>query len=102
MKDAPGVGSKAGGTWGTKANITPASITTVLTSLGLTPASPVVKLEPLRKGPSGRTWQLRVILKNGNLDLDPTQTRKVMHTFGAIRSFLYTLGAIVSGKQEIT
>ncbi|MGZ6478564.1 MAG: SpoIID/LytB domain-containing protein [Bdellovibrionales bacterium] len=99
--DAAGVTAKAGGTWGSKATITPASIATVMTTLGLTPASPPVRLEALRKGPSGRTWQLRVILQTGSLDLDPIQTRKMMHLFGAVRSFLYTLGKVTSGKQSI-
>lgn len=102
VADAPGVTAKPGGTWGTKATLTPANITAVLTKLNLTPASPVVKLEALQKGPSGRTWQLRVKLKNGQIDLDPTQTRKMMHLFGPIRSFLYSLGTVSGGKQSIS
>ncbi len=101
IPDAAGVTSKSGGTWGTKANITPAAITEVLTKLGITAPSTPVKLEGLRKGPSGRTWEMRVVLKNGHIDLDPLQTRKMMKTFGAIRSFLYTLGSVTSGKQSI-
>jgi len=102
VADAPGVQSASGGTWGTKANITTQSITDVLTSLSITPSSPVVKLQAKRQGPSGRTWQLSVMMQKGKIDLDADQTKKMMHLFGTIRSFLYTLGNVTSGKQQIT
>jgi SpoIID/LytB domain protein len=102
VNDAPGVQSATGGTWGSKANITSQSITGVLTALGITPSSAVVKLAPYQKGPSGRTWQLSVIMKSGKINLTSGHTRKMMHLFGTIRSFLYTLGSVTGGKQSIT
>lgn len=102
VSDAPGVQKAVGGTWGSKADITPAAITKALKSDNIAVPSPVVKLQALKKGPSGRVWQLRVVLKKGHIDLDQAQTRTLMTLFGRIRSFLYQLGRVKSGKQAVT
>ena len=61
------------------------------------------RLEHLEKGVSGRTWRLRMVLSDGsNLDLERLHTRKIMHLFGPIRSFWYTLGPVSGGEQAIT
>lgn len=101
VSDAPGIEQAAGGTWGSTADLSPSSILSVLTQLGIAPTQPVIGLQPLTKGPSGRTWQLRVSLNPGFIDLDPAQTRKMMRLFGTVRSFLYQLGGFKNGKQEV-
>jgi SpoIID/LytB domain protein len=104
VDDHPLVRAEPGGSWGTKATLTPDAILGVLQAQGIDPRSSVTRLEPLEKGPSGRTWRLRVQLANGSsLDLNRPVTRKIMHLFGPIRSFLYDLqGVDVSGKQAIS
>jgi stage II sporulation protein D len=102
VDDHPNVRHAPGGTWGSKANLTPSSIREVLVSLGINPPSAVTDLQELEQGPSGRTWRLRVNLANkAKIDLDRTQTRKIMHLFGPIRSFLYYLQPPVGGHQPI-
>ena len=103
IDDHPKARTSPGGTWGTRANITPATVKERLALVGIVPPRPVKKLEHLEFGPSGRTWRLRVVLTdNSYIDLDRTQTRKIMHLFGPIRSFHYKLGAVDSGgKQSI-
>lgn len=104
IADAPGVESMPGGTWGKKANLTAAAIRDKLISIGITPAHAIDSLQSLERGPSGRTWRLRVLLKGGvtPIDLDALQSRKIMHLYGPIRSFLYELGDVGSdGKQGI-
>lgn len=103
IDDHPQVRGAPGGTWGTRANLTPQSIKQVLLSQGINPPSPVQRLAHLERGPSGRTWRLRVYLQNkSSIDLDRQQTRKIMHLFGPIRSFWYQLGAVdKNGKQSI-
>ena len=54
----------------------------------------VVRLAPLKIGPSGRIWQLKVILAKGEIDLNQTQSDHVMSLFGPIRSYLFQLGAV--------
>ncbi|HMN66978.1 MAG TPA: SpoIID/LytB domain-containing protein [Bdellovibrionales bacterium] len=101
--DAAGVRNSPGGSWGSRANITPATVTERLRVVGITPRSPVRKLEHLERGPSNRTWRLRVRLADGSvINLDRQQTRKMMSTFGPIRSFHYELGTVgTNGKQRI-
>lgn len=101
--DAAGIQNVAGGTWGTKANLSPRNILAKLKEMGIEPTREVVKLEPLERGPSGRIWRLRVRLKSGApIDLDNSQTRKMMRLYGPIRSYLYALQDIQSdGKQGI-
>jgi SpoIID/LytB domain protein len=102
VDDAPGVRNSPGGTWGTKATLTPANIKAKLKEYGLEFNGSVKKLEHLERGVSGRTWRLRMILADGSkVDLTRFQTRKVMHLFGPIRSFQYELGAMSGGKQSI-
>jgi stage II sporulation protein D len=102
IKDAADITTLPGGTWGTKANLTPAAIRDQLITYGVNLPHPVARLEALTRGPSGRTWRLRVHLTVGDaIDLDETQTRKIMHLYGPIRSFLYDLGDMESGKQKI-
>lgn len=102
--DADGVWGAEGGSWGGKANLTAQSIAATLKTIGIQPAHPVSHLESLVRGPSGRTWRLRVVLSdNSHIDLDEAQTKAVMDLFGGIRSYLYQLGAVdqKSGKQAI-
>ena len=104
VDDNDKIRSAPGGTWGTKATLTSDNIRMVLHAVGLTiPAAAAKKLESLERGPSGRTWRLRVDFADGSsLDLDRAQTRKIMHLYGPIRSFLYTLGTVgTDGKQAI-
>ncbi|MBX3020252.1 MAG: SpoIID/LytB domain-containing protein [Bdellovibrionales bacterium] len=103
INDHAQVKSQPGGSWGSRATLTPDNIMTVLRAWGVNPAAPVRRIESLEKGPSGRTWRLRVILQNGShIDLDRLVTRKIMHLYGPIRSFLYDLGAVgTDGKQAI-
>ncbi len=103
VNDAPGIKDAPGGTWGSKATLTPANIKAKLKEYGLSFNGAVKKLEHLERGPSGRTWRLRMVLSDGSkMDLTRFHTRKVMHLFGPIRSFDYELGAISGGKQLIT
>jgi stage II sporulation protein D len=103
VDDAPNVRKSPGGTWGTKSTLTPANIKAKLKEYGLEFNGNVKRLEHLEKGPSGRTWRLRMVLNDGsNLDLDRFHSRKVMHLFGPIRSFWYSLGAVSGGEQAIT
>lgn len=104
VSDASGVRNSPGGTWGKNAKITSSTIKAQLAAVGISPSSPPSRLTHLERGPSKRTWRLRVILKNGKgINLDRTQTRKMMATFGAIRSFSYELGSVAkSGRQRIT
>ncbi len=103
VEDAAGIRSAPGGTWGSRANITAATIRDKLKSTGLTLPAAVSKLEHLERGVSGRTWRLRVKLQTGaTVDLTREQTRKIMHLFGPIRSFHYELGSVKStGRQTI-
>lgn len=103
VNDHPQIRSQPGGTWGSRATLTPDTILGVLLAQGVDPGAPVSRLEHLERGPSGRTWRLRVMLTNGkSVDLTRLVTRKIMHLYGPIRSFLYDLGAIGSdGKQAI-
>lgn len=102
IDDAPGVQNSPGGTWGTRANLTPSTIKAKLKEHGLELPGTVKKLEHLERGPSNRTWRLRVVLTNGNIvNLDRQFTRKIMHLFGPIRSFQYELGTVREGRQSI-
>jgi stage II sporulation protein D len=102
IDDHPQIRGQPGGTWGSRATLTPDAIRTVLLNVGVSPPAAVRKLEALEKGPSGRTWRLRVDWADGStLDLDRDQTRKIMHLYGPIRSFLYNLGTVSGGKQGI-
>jgi stage II sporulation protein D len=103
VDDAPGIQSSPGGTWGTRANLTPATIKAKLKEYGVEFNGTVKKLEHLERGPSRRTWRLRILLTNGGIvNLDRLSTRKVMHLFGPIRSFQYELGSVSGGHQKIT
>lgn len=102
VNDAPGVRNSPGGTWGTRANLTPATIKAKLKEHGFEFSGTVKKLEHLERGVSRRTWRLRILLTNGNrVNLERIHTRKVMHLFGPIRSFHYELGAVSGGRQKI-
>ncbi len=103
VADANGIRKAPGGTWGSKANLTAQSIYDRLVMMGIQPKSPVDRIESLRRGQSGRTWQLRVHLRSGaTIDLTPLETRRMMSLFGPIRSFLYTLGQVeADGKQSV-
>jgi len=104
VQDAAKIKEVAGGTWGSKANLTAQSIFERLVAIGIEPPSPVDRLEHLSIGPSGRTWRLRVQLRSGPpIDLDRIQSRRLMSLFGPIRSYSYQLGTIQpDGKQQIT
>lgn len=102
IDDHPRIRQAPGGTWGTRATLTPDAILGVLLAVGVTPAAPVSRLEALEIGPSGRVWRLRVWLNNGtSLELDRLQTRKIMHLYGPIRSFLYELGSVAADGHQI-
>lgn len=103
VEDHPAIREAPGGTWGARATLTPDAILGVLLAVGIDPGAPVTRLEELEKGPSDRVWRLRVWLADGRaLELDRKQTRKIMHLFGPIRSFLYDLGGVASdGRQTI-
>ena len=103
VDDHPDIRTVAGGTWGDRADITPQTIRDELAKWGLELPKPVRRLEHLEKGESGRTWRLRIIYTDGtSLDLDRFYTKKVMRTFGALRSYWYELGPIqTNGKQKI-
>lgn len=103
VDDAPGIRSAPGGTWGSRATLTPAAIKAKLKEYGFEFNGTIKKLEALERGPSLRIWRLRLVLTNGTtVDLERLQTRKVMHLFGPIRSFQYELGAMSGGRQKIT
>lgn len=103
VDDAPGVRNSPGGTWGTRANLTPTTIKAKLKEYGFEFAGTVKRLEHLERGVSRRTWRLRIVLTNGGVvNLERIYTRKIMHLFGPIRSFQYELGAISGGRQKIT
>ena len=103
VDDASGVRNSPGGTWGTRATLSPANIKAKLREHGFEFNGTVKRLESLERGPSGRTWRLRLVLTNGStVSLTRANTRKVMHLFGPIRSFQYALGAVGGGKQRIT
>ena len=102
VQDASDIKTLPGGTWGSKATLTPDNIKAKMAEGGVTTAQTVTKVEALSRGPSGRTWTLRVHLASGSvINLDKLQTRKIMHLYGPLRSFLYTLGKMTGGKQEI-
>ena len=103
VKDHPLVRQKPGGTWGKKAQITPAKVEEVFKAMLLPTPGPFDRLEALEIGSSGRTWRLRVHFKDKNfVDLDRQQTRKIMKLYGPIRSFLYTLlGVAKDGRQGV-
>lgn len=102
VDDAPGIKTAPGGTWGTRATLTPALIKAKLKEHGLEVTGTIKKLEHLERGPSGRTWRLRLVMTNGTVtNLSRLHTRKVMHLFGPIRSFDYELGVVSGGKQRI-
>ncbi len=103
VNDAADVRTQPGGTWGDKATLTPANIKAKMLEGGVSTTGTVSHIEALSHGPSGRTWTLRVHLTTGSpIDLDNLQSRKIMHLFGPVRSFLYTLGAMRGGTQAIT
>lgn len=103
VNDAPGVRSAPGGTWGSRANLTPATIKNKLKQYGFEFAGTVKKIEHLERGVSRRTWRLRLVLTNGSVvNLDRQNTRKIMHLFGPLRSFQYELGSVSGGRQRIT
>ncbi len=101
VNDAPGIQDVAGGTWGSKANLTPAAIKEKLVAMGRAPQSEVKRLEALTRGPSGRTWQLRVILRDGSaMELSAAESRKIMSLYGAIRSYFYELAPQMEGGKQ--
>lgn len=103
VDDAPGIRNSPGGTWGSRATLTPAAIKAKLKEYGFEFNGTVKKLEALERGPSRRIWRLRLLLTNGSVvNLERQQTRKVMHLFGPIRSFQYELGNVSGGRQRIT
>lgn len=103
IKDHPSVKSAPGGTWGRRSNLTAAAIKSRLKDFGFSFEGTVAKLEPAERGPSGRTWRLRLRMTDGRtIELDRFLTRKVMHLFGPIRSYLYELGSVgKDGRQKI-
>jgi len=104
VNDHPRVRSSPGGTWGNLANLTSNAIRARLAGSGAVIPAPVRRLEHLERGPSRRTWRLRVLMTNGKrVDLDRVQTRRLMGLFGPIRSFFYELlsGNANTGKQGL-
>jgi stage II sporulation protein D len=103
VEDAPGIRQKPGGTWGEDANISSATIKEKLRSFGIAVGSDPVRLEHLVRGPSGRTWRVRVILNEGSpIDLDLANSKKLISLFGRIRSSFYELqGVSANGKQAV-
>jgi len=102
VDDAPDIRNSPGGTWGTRANLTPATIKSKLKEYGFEFNGTVKRLEHLERGVSRRTWRLRIVLTNGDtVNLDRLNTRKIMHLYGPIRSFQYELGAVSGGRQKI-
>ncbi len=103
VADHPGVVDKPGGTWGTRANITSATIKAKLKEIGYSVGSAPSKLQHLERGPSDRTWRMRVLLRDGKvINLSRTHSRKFLSLFGPIRSYLFELGKVASnGKQSV-
>lgn len=103
VNDHPSIRSAPGGTWGGKANLTSSAIKTKLEEYGLEVNGTVTRVEHSERGQSGRTWRVRLRMKDGRaVELDRYFTKKVMHLFGPIRSFSYELGAVAKdGKQKV-
>lgn len=106
VPDADGVKEVgATGTWGDQAVITPNAIKERLKKLGYTGDFIVERLKQAERGPSGRTWRLKVIFRNRSpIILDRTATKSMLSMFGPIRSHLFELFSppSTSGFQKVT
>ena len=102
-EDVQGIREQTGetGTWGNRAQLTRQKIVNQLRSLGLR-TSGFRQIKNGVRGPSTRTWQIKVEYKDGRETLlSRKNSRKIMSLFGPIRSYLYELSPMANGVQRV-
>lgn len=101
--DVEGIRDETGitGTWGKDARLTRTNLIRKLQEKGI-PTSGFKQIESGVKGPSGRTWQIKVVYTDGHETLlSREDSRSFMSLFGGVRSYLYELSPMKNGWQTV-